>query len=410
MLCCLIIIIILVIFLIALSCIHSARLYGGKKPSDLPLNLYPRIEEKHTYSFLTKGMINTITRLYNHSLETDGYVNPERKRLFRLASSLQSASRANFQNTFCYTIPNDDVYAIGDIHGDLRSLLLALEKCKEHPNARIIFLGDYVDKGLESIECLEILAELKNTYHSQIYLCRGNHENAGSPEDEERMNVSKVSPIVDVVNRFRHSNSLSDILYLYDAIARFYSTLTPSFICGDNLFLHGFIPKDREFIDVPLSEPPKAVIPFGTITNDITYATFKEYDRKDNWRHTSYCDENDVMKFSAKHPRIKRMIKAHMHEYSMQHHVVGALDIITINSCLLPTLVDKIPPSKPYDPWYYSCIAYIEKDSDPILLSNEPYETRIFQDRIESVYKQFFIERYGAIPKFNSKGLRQLLQ
>ncbi len=67
------------------------------------------------------------------------------------------------------------VVVIGDLHGDLFTLLKILTKV-DLERYSIIFLGDYIDRGRYQIELLNLLLFLKEMYPDRILLLKGNHE------------------------------------------------------------------------------------------------------------------------------------------------------------------------------------------------------------------------------------------
>jgi protein phosphatase len=82
--------------------------------------------------------------------------------------------------------PSGDAVIVGDLHGDLESLVHILQesdiirRMENFQSTHLIFLGDYGDRGNFSAEVISTVLKLKLLFPFQIMLMRGNHE---SPKD-----------------------------------------------------------------------------------------------------------------------------------------------------------------------------------------------------------------------------------
>ncbi len=79
---------------------------------------------------------------------------------------------------------NGNVTVIGDIHGQFPDFMKCLniinthysEICNSIKNDHLLFLGDYVDRGVESIEVMTFIMALKINNPKTVFCLRGNHE------------------------------------------------------------------------------------------------------------------------------------------------------------------------------------------------------------------------------------------
>lgn len=103
-----------------------------------------------------------------------GYVAMERNDLELICLC---AREVLLEDSMCIHI-RAPICVVGDLHGQYDDLLRII-KTKGSPSYRkYLFLGDYVDRGKNSLETLTLLLLYKLKYPYNVFLLRGNHESA----------------------------------------------------------------------------------------------------------------------------------------------------------------------------------------------------------------------------------------
>jgi diadenosine tetraphosphatase ApaH/serine/threonine PP2A family protein phosphatase len=109
------------------------------------------------------------------------------KRVILLIRKEQKAATSNRIIGRLICLPSSGkAIILGDLHGDLESLARILkdscflERAQRGENIHLIFLGDYGDRGLASVEVYYVALKIKELFPDKVILMRGNHE---GPDD-----------------------------------------------------------------------------------------------------------------------------------------------------------------------------------------------------------------------------------
>lgn len=105
----------------------------------------------------------------------------------------------------------------GDLHGDVHSLVSSIEPYmasgegfKLKDNVYLIFLGDYVDRGLYGLECIYTLMRLKIDNPDRVFMVRGNHEDS-SISNSYGFNI-------ELSNKGFNQQAIATVYRLYDVL------------------------------------------------------------------------------------------------------------------------------------------------------------------------------------------------
>lgn len=168
------------------------------------------------------------------------------------------------------------VKVVGDIHGQFKDLMRILRLGGMPPDVSYLFMGDYVDRGKQSLETITLLLCLKLRFPENIFLLRGNHECAS---------VTKVYGFYDECKR-RAS------LKVWRNFVDVFNTMPIAAIVGERIFcVHGGIsPYLGSLSDIEDYKRPSD-IPEDGLISDLLWSDpdpqVKEW--SDNDRGVSFC-------------------------------------------------------------------------------------------------------------------------
>jgi serine/threonine-protein phosphatase PP1 catalytic subunit len=191
------------------------------------------------------------------------------------------------------------VKIVGDIHGQYTDLIRMFEMCSFPPASNYLFLGDYVDRGKQSLETILLLLCYKLKYPENFFLLRGNHECA---------NVTRVYGFYDECKRRCN-------IKIWKGFIDTFNTLPIAAIVAGKIFcVHGGLsPSLSHMDDIRNIARPTDVPDYGLL-NDLLWSdpADMENDWESNERGVSYCfGKKVIMEFLQRHD-FDLVCRAHM--------------------------------------------------------------------------------------------------
>ncbi|GAA5898895.1 serine/threonine-protein phosphatase [Sporobolomyces salmoneus] len=191
------------------------------------------------------------------------------------------------------------VKIVGDVHGQYSDLIRLFEMCGFPPSANYLFLGDYVDRGKQSLETILLLLCYKVKYPENFFLLRGNHECA---------NVTRVYGFYDECKRRCN-------IKIWKTFIDVFNCLPIAAVVASKIFcVHGGLsPSLQSMDDIRRISRPTDVPDYGLL-NDLLWSDPSDtaLDWEDNERGVSYCFGKTVIgQFLARYD-FDLICRAHM--------------------------------------------------------------------------------------------------
>ncbi|GAQ07155.1 serine/threonine-protein phosphatase PP-Z [Aspergillus lentulus] len=191
------------------------------------------------------------------------------------------------------------VKIVGDVHGQYTDLIRLFEMCGFPPASNYLFLGDYVDRGKQSLETILLLLCYKLKYPENFFLLRGNHECA---------NVTRVYGFYDECKRRCNIKIWKTFIDTFNCLP------IAATVAGKIFCVHGGLsPSLSHMDDIRGIARPTDVPDYGLL-NDLLWSdpADMEEDWEPNERGVSYCfGKKVIMNFLQRHD-FDLVCRAHM--------------------------------------------------------------------------------------------------
>jgi serine/threonine-protein phosphatase PP1 catalytic subunit len=204
---------------------------------------------------------------------------------------LIAASRARFLALPMLLEVPPPVKICGDVHGQYNDLLRIFDYGQLPPESSYLFLGDYVDRGKQSIETICLLLALGLKYPQHCHLLRGNHEAAS---------INRLYGFFDECKRRYNTKLWKRFIDLFNCMP------VAALVGGKILCMHGGLsPSMRSLDDIRAISRP-CDVPDAGLLCDLLWADPESEMNGLGWgendRGVSYTFGADVVtKFLAEH-------------------------------------------------------------------------------------------------------------
>lgn len=238
----------------------------------------------------------------------------------------------------------------GDIHGQLNDLVRVLQTGGFDINSKYLFLGDYVDRGPNSLEVICLLFALKCRFPQNVFLLRGNHE---SPEMADSFGFA-----YEVEEKLKDSEQANIVLTkFYDA----FDCLPIAALISDKIFcVHGGLSPELKAVNDILQIKRPTSIPEEGILADLLWSdpNINTELWGPNDRGATFTWGKKVASDFIQSNKLNKIVRGHqMAQNGINYPFFPDRSVITVFT------------ASNYAGQYTNVAAFVEVDKDPTVIS-----------------------------------------